>query len=128
MNSVQQLSEREDRNKRIENRRRRNYAKERRKKKKEKRKKKKKEKAGSHSKNKRWQQFPKTELTMECYATPWRLLRDSRILWHIVETSFAFGVILSLSLSLPPSLIALSFLSFGGLISYKLTTYLLLIA
>ena len=38
---------------------------------------------------------------MECYATPWRLLRDSRIWWHIVETSFAFGVILSLSLSLP---------------------------
>ena len=43
---------------------------------------------------------------MEC-----RLLGDSTILWHILETSFAFGVILSLS----PSFIALSFLSFGGL-------------
>ena len=48
---------------------------------------------------------------MECYATPWPLWRESRILWHIVEPSFAFGA----SLSLSPSLIALSFLSLGGL-------------
>ena len=38
------------------------------------------------------------ECTLECYATPWPLWRESRILWHIVETSFAFGAILSLSL------------------------------
>ena len=51
------------------------------------------------------------QLKKECYATPWPLWRESRILWHIVETSFAFGSILSLS----ASLIALSFLSLGGL-------------
>ena len=45
---------------------------------------------------------------MECYATPLRLLRDSRILWQIVELSFA-------SPSLSPTLIGLSFLSLGGL-------------
>ena len=44
---------------------------------------------------------------MECYATPWRLWRKSRILWHIVELSFAFE---GLPLSLSPSLICLSFL------------------
>ena len=49
--------------------------------------------------------------TLECYATPWPLWRESRILWRIVETSFAFGDILSLS----PSLIAVSFLSLRGL-------------
>ena len=38
--------------------------------------------------------------SMECYATPWPLWRDSRILWHIVELSFAFEG-LPLSLSLP---------------------------
>ena len=43
---------------------------------------------------------------MECYATPWPLWRDSRILWHIVETSYAFEV--SCSLSLPPSFASLS--------------------
>ena len=37
---------------------------------------------------------------MECYATPWQLWRESRILWHIVELSFAFEG-LPLSLSLP---------------------------
>ena len=52
-------------------------------------------------------------LTMECYATPWRLWRDGRILWHIVELSFAFE---GMPLSLSPSFICLSFLSFGGLI------------
>ena len=25
---------------------------------------------------------------LECYATPWPLWRESRILWHIIETSF----------------------------------------
>ena len=48
--------------------------------------------------------------TMECYATPWGLWRESRILWHIVETSLTFFATLSHS----PSLIALSFLSLGG--------------
>ena len=41
---------------------------------------------------------------MECYATPWPLWRDSRILWHIVELSFAFE---GMPLSLPPSFVSL---------------------
>ena len=32
---------------------------------------------------------------MECYATPWPLWRESWILWHIVEPSFAFVIILA---------------------------------
>ena len=48
------------------------------------------------------------EKRMECYATPWSLWRESRILWHIVELSLAFG---GLPLSLSPSLFCLSFLS-----------------
>ena len=48
---------------------------------------------------------------MECYATPWPLWRESRILWHIVELSFDFEGCLSPS----PSLIGLPFLSLGGL-------------
>ena len=32
---------------------------------------------------------------LECYATPWPLWRENRILWHIVEPS------------LPPSLLSL---------------------
>ena len=58
-------------------------------------------------------------ITMECYATPWPLWRESWILWHIVEPSFAFGA----SLSLSPSLIALSFLSLGGLIKEGVVIY-----
>ena len=34
-------------------------------------------------------------ITMECYATPWPLWRESWILWHIVEPSFAFVIILA---------------------------------
>ena len=48
---------------------------------------------------------------MECYATPWPLWRESRILWHIVELSFAFE---GLPLSPPPSFVSLFCLE-GGL-------------
>ena len=48
---------------------------------------------------------------MECYATPWRLWRDSRLLWHIVVLSFVFECLSSVSL--PPSFVSL--FAFGGL-------------
>ena len=59
----------------------------------------------------KFQRITHNSLVMECYATLWRLWRDSRLLWHIVVLSFVFECLSSVSL--PPSFVSL--FAFGGL-------------